>query len=156
MTEGRLTRPAFSGDWEALARFTRKLLADRRASYHRDDDRIRIMVAIAEVWRRVAAHEDLSCFDESGLLGASWFEMLADIEVLAVRARMRATRADSRQNVDDNVKRATAITAALAETLLHYHRPYHGGSRRTAMIAFCHSVNQDLRARRKQVERQAA
>ena len=148
--------PAFSGDWEALARFTRKLLADRRASYHEEDDRIRIMAAIAEVWRCVEAQEDVSCFEEFDQLGAYWFEMLADIEVLAERAKARADRAAARSDVEENHKRATAITAALADTLLHYHRPYHGGSWGTPMIAFCHSINQEFRARRKQAERHAA
>lgn len=148
--------PAFSGDWEALARFTRKLLADRRNSYHEDDDRIRVMAAIAETWRCVEAQEDVSAYEEFEQLGAYWGEMLADIEVLATRAKARAERAAARSDVEEGYKRGTAITSALADTLLAYHRPYHGGAWGTPMIIFCHMINQEHRAKRKQAERLAA
>lgn len=148
--------PPFHGNWEALARFTRKLLADRRNSYHEDDDRIRVMAAIAEAWRRVEAQEDLPDWDEVQALGAFWAEMRADLEELVPRARLRAERAAARSDVDADHKQATDRIAALAECLLFYHRPPDGSASATPLIVHCHAINQATRARRTAAERLAA
>lgn len=148
--------PPYLGDWEALAAFTRKLLYDRRNSYHEEDDRIRVMAAVAEVWRRVEAGQDLPEFDESEVLGAWWSEMLRDIEAMATRAKERADRAATRADVEDSYKRSARTAALLANALLHYHRPWNGEAWGTPLIAFCHGANQQRRARLKQPERQAA
>ncbi|RSU31800.1 hypothetical protein [Sphingomonas koreensis] len=139
-----------------LARFARKLLADRREQLAEGDDRIRVMTAIAEVWRRVEAKEDLGNYDEFEEFGVYWFEMQHDLEVVAERARARAERIASRSDADERAKRSGAVTSALADALLFYHRPYEGGSGKQPMIAFCHAFNQYARASGKQLELRAA
>jgi len=103
--------PTFTGNWTALANFTAKLLADRQEAYHRWDDRVRIMAAIAELWRRVAADEDIDDQDEFNDLGAFWPEMQRDLELLARRARDRADRAASRAGANDRHRLAAENSA---------------------------------------------
>lgn len=146
----------FRGEWDILAAFARKLLADRRNSYHEDDHRIRVMGAIFETWRRVDVNELLPEFGELEMLGATWAEMRADVEELAPRARARAESAARRGDVDAQHKRATDRTAALADCLLYYHRPPGGSAFDTPMIVHCQLINQPRRAAAAPVERKAA
>lgn len=148
--------PPYGGNWPMLAGFARKLLADRRESYPEGDDRIRVMAAIAEVWRRVEAKEDLGNYDEFEEFGVYWFEMQHDLEVVAERARARAERIASGSDAAESAKRSGAVTSALADALLFYHRPYSGGSGKWPMIAFCHSFNQSVRAAGRHLELRAA
>ncbi len=141
--------------WEQLATFSASLLKQRRVSYHEEDDRIRVMAAIVEAWRRVVADEDVPYLGAADLLGAYWEEMLLDLDTVAVRAKDRDDRARERGDLTPPEKHAAGRTATLAAALRHYHQPYDGTRWGIPRIVFCHRFNQEMR-RGREIERMAA